>query len=193
MTDETTTPETVEQAVEATTPAPESESKSTTTGDILNELNRLANQIVSTVQAAWASPKRKEVTDELETGFNELTKTMDTAFKQARESKIGHEVSDTATKAAETVKQSKVIDDVRDVLVATLKDANVRLEKFSEKLSQTGKPHEAAPDTEAPAAEAPPAPAETEAVVEKVEVVEASTPWYQEAIDAEAAGEEKPA
>jgi hypothetical protein len=188
MTDETTTPETVEQAVEATAPASESDAKSTSTGDILNELNRFANQIVSTVQAAWASPKRKEVTDELETGFTELTKTIDTAFKQARESKIGHDVSDTATKAAETVKQSKVIDDVRDVLVATLKDANVRLEKFSEKLSQTGKPHEATP-----AAEAPPAPAEAEAVVEKAEVVEANTPWYQEAIDAEAAGEEKPA
>lgn len=188
MTDETTTPETVEQAVEVTTPAPEGGSKSTSTGDILNELNRLATQIVSTVQAAWTSPKRKEVTDELETGFNELTKTIDTAFKQAKESKIGHDVSDTATKAAETVKQSKVIDDVRDVLVATIKEANVRLEKFSEKLSQTSAPQDAAPEGEAPAA-----PAEPEAVVEKVEVVEANTPWYQEAIDAEAAGEEKPA
>ncbi len=189
MTDETTNPETVEQAVEVTPAAAEAheESKSTAAGDIVNELNRLASQIVSTVQAAWASPKRKEVTDELETGFTELTKTIDTAFKQARESKIGHDVSDTATKAAETVKQSKVIDDVRDVLVATLKEANVRLEKFSDKLSQSGKPQDATP-----AAEAPVAPVEDEAVVEKVEVVETNTPWYQEAIDAEAAGEEKP-
>ncbi|QLQ08337.1 MAG: hypothetical protein HZY76_21665 [Anaerolineae bacterium] len=64
MTDETTTPEIVEQAVEAPTPTPEGEDKRTATGDILNELNRLGTQIVSTVQAAWASPKRKEVTDE---------------------------------------------------------------------------------------------------------------------------------
>lgn len=189
MTDETTTPEIVEQAVEAASPAAETheETKSTTTGDILSELNRLANQIVSTVQSAWTSPKRKEITDELETGFNELTKTIDTAFKQAKDSRIGHDVSDTATKAAETVKQSKVIDDVRDVLVATLKEANVRLEKFSDKLGQSGKPPEAASADQAPAE-----PVVDEAVTENVEVVQTNTPWYQEAIDAEAAGEEKP-
>lgn len=145
---------------------------------------------MSTVQAAWASPKRKEVTDETETGFNETTKTIDAAFKQARESKIGHDVSDTASKATETVKQSRVIDDVRDVLVATLKEANVRLEKFSEKLGQGAKPQEAAPTAETPAAAAPAAPADQAAVVEAAEVVQANTPWYQEAIDAEAAGEE---
>lgn len=190
MTDEATTPEIVEQAVEAVAPTPEAQdqSKSTTPGDIANELNRLATQIVTTVQAAWASPKRKEITDELETGFGELTKTIDSAFKQAKESKIGHDVSDTATKAAETVKQSKVIDDVRDVLVATLKEANVRLEKFSDKLGQSGKPPEATPAGETPAA-----PMAEEAVAEQAEVVQTSTPWYQEAIDAEAAGEEKPA
>ncbi len=190
MTDEATTPEIVEQAVEAVAPTSEAQdqSKSTTPGDIANELNRLATQIVTTVQAAWASPKRKEITDELETGFGELTKTVDSAFKQAKESKIGHDVSDTATKAAETVKQSKVIDDVRDVLVATLKEANVRLEKFSDKLGQSGKPPEATPAGETPAA-----PMAEEAVAEQAEVVQTSTPWYQEAIDAEVAGDEKPA
>ena len=82
---------------------------------------------------------------------------------------------------------------MRDVLVATLKEANVRLEKFSEKLGQGAKPQEAAPTAETPAAAAPAAPADQAAVVEAAEVVQANTPWYQEAIDAEAAGEEKPA
>ncbi|WP_423222889.1 hypothetical protein [Candidatus Amarolinea aalborgensis] len=145
-------------------------------GDLFAELNQMGQKLGAAMQAAWESPKRKELSDEVQEGLLEFGKQVDAAIKSARESKLGEEVRETAEKVVEEVRQSKVLDEIRDGMLAGLKQINAQLDKLMTRV--TTKP-----------AETPAAAAEETAKAEAAEVVETPAAWPHEGLDAEAAGE----
>lgn len=138
-------------------------------GDLFAELNQMGQKLGAAMQAAWESPKRKDLSEEVQEGLTEFSKQVDAAIKTARESKLGEEVRETAEKVVDEVRQSKVLDEIRDGLITGLKQVNAQLDKLLGRM--TAKPADA-PD----------------AAAEAAEVVEKPAEWLQEALDAEAAG-----
>ena len=147
-------------------------------GDLFAELNQMGQKLGAAMQTAWESPKRKELSDEVQEGLLEFGKQVDAAIKSARESKLGEEVRGTAEKVVEEVRQSKVVDEIRDGMLAGLKQINAQLDKLMNRMTQ--KP-----------AETPVAAAAEAAKAAAAEVVETPATWLHEALDAEAAGEPK--
>lgn len=145
-------------------------------GDLFAELNQMGQKLGAAMQTAWESPKRKELSDEVHDGLIEFGKQVDAAVKTARDSKLGEEVRETAEKVVDEVRQSKVLDEIRDGMLVGLKQINAQLDRLMGRM--TSKP------TDAPAARA----TET-AAAETVEVVEAPATWLQDALDAEAAAD----
>lgn len=141
-------------------------------GDLFAELNQMGQKFGAAMQTAWESPKRKELSDEVQEGLLELGKQVDSAIKSARESKLGEEVRGTAEKVMEEVRQSKVLDEIRDGMLSGIKQINAQLDKLMNRMAQ--KPTETAAETEK---------------AEASEVVETPSAWAHDALDAEAAGE----
>ncbi len=143
-------------------------------GDIFAELNQMGQKLGAAIQTAWENPKRKDLTDEVQEGLQEFGKQVEAAIKTARESKLGEDVRETAEKVIEEVRQSKVVDEIRDGLLMGLKQVNTQLDKLMTRMSAK--------------TDSSPAAAETTEAAAEPEVVATPPTWLHEALDAEAAG-----
>jgi hypothetical protein len=114
-------------------------------GEILDELHALGEQLVTAVKSLWDSEDARKVRQEIGDGFVELGNQVDEAIKTARDSEATKEFEAKVKETVDKARESDVAGQVQDGLVTGLRQLNEEMSKWIGSLT---------PD-EAPAADAP--------------------------------------
>jgi hypothetical protein len=118
------------------------------TGEILDELQALGEQLVTAVKALWDSDDARKVRQEIGDGFVELGNQVDEAIKTARDSEATKDFEAKVKETVDKARESDVAGQVQDGLVTGLRHLNQEMSKWVGSLTPTG-----APETTAPAGE----------------------------------------
>ncbi len=103
---------------------------------IADELNKLARQLVEAGRLAWESEDRKRLQAEITDGLNKFGEQVETAARQARDSETTKQFSEQAQRVATQVKETRVVDEVRDGLITGLATLNRELSRLLDRLGE---------------------------------------------------------
>ncbi len=117
-------------------------------GEIIDELQALGEQLVTAVKALWESEDARQVRQEIGDGFVELGNQVDEAINTARDSEATKEFEAKVKETVDKARESDVAGQVQDGLVTGLRHLNEEMSKWVGSLT----PAEA-PEADAPAAE----------------------------------------
>ncbi|NIQ92594.1 MAG: YtxH domain-containing protein [Deltaproteobacteria bacterium] len=117
-------------------------------GEIIDELQALGEQLVTAVKALWDSEDARQVRQEIGDGFVELGNQVDEAINTARDSEATKEFEAKVKETVDKARESDVAGQVQDGLVTGLRHLNEEMSKWVGSLT----PAEA-PEADAPAAE----------------------------------------
>jgi hypothetical protein len=125
-----------------------------TEGSIADELARLGQQLATAAQKAWDSDERRRLQNEITTGVQRLGQELSTAVSKATESEQAKELKTRATRVADDVQKTDVIEEVRKGLLVGLEAINRELGKMLERMEPTaGEAEVVAPVTDTAAGE----------------------------------------
>lgn len=102
-----------------------------TEGDLANELRDLGQNIVGTLKAAWDSPERQKLQDELETGLNDLANTINKELEAFAESPSGQSLKSDVEDLKEKIRTGEAEAKVRQELMNALRTANDELQRVA--------------------------------------------------------------
>ena len=114
-------------------------------GEIIDELHALGEQLVTAVKALWDSEDARQVRQEIGDGFVELGHQVDDAIKTARESEATKEFEAKVKETVDKARESDVAGQVQDGLVTGLRQLNEEMSKWVGSLSPTDVPEADAP------------------------------------------------
>jgi hypothetical protein len=117
-------------------------------GEILDELQSLGEQLVTAVKALWDSEDARQVRQEIGDGFVELGNQVDEAIQTARDSEATKEFETKVKETVDKARESDVAGQVQDGLVTGLRHLNEEMSKWVGSLT----PAEAS-EADVPAAE----------------------------------------
>ena len=117
-------------------------------GEILDELQSLGEQLVTAVKALWDSEDARQVRQEIGDGFVELGNQVDQAIQTARDSEATKEFETKVKETVDKARESDVAGQVQDGLVTGLRHLNEEMSKWVGSLT----PAEAS-EADVPAAE----------------------------------------
>jgi hypothetical protein len=121
---------------------------------ITDELAKLAEQLAAAARAAWESEERKRVQTDIMTGVQKFGQEITAAVNKAAESEQAQELKTRATKVAEDVQKTDVIDEVRKGILVGLEAINRELGKILERIEpRVGETEVVAPVTDTAAGE----------------------------------------
>ncbi len=107
---------------------------------VTRELQELGRQLAATARAAWQSPRRQELQQDITEGMrslrDQLTDTIDTVRGNPRAQNVTQTVKENVGKVAETTRASDLVDDVRTGLASGLRELNDQLRRLSERLER---------------------------------------------------------
>ena len=109
-------------------------------GEIIDELHALGDQLVTAVKALWDSEDARQVREEIGDGFVELGHQIDDAIKTARESEATKEFEAKVKETVDKARESDVAGQVQDGLVTGLRQLNAEMSKWVSSLSPAGAP-----------------------------------------------------
>jgi hypothetical protein len=113
---------------------------------IADELAKLGQQLATAAQKAWDSEERKRLQNEITTGVQRFGQELQAAVNKAAESEQAKELKTRATKVADDVQKTDVIDEVRKGLLVGLEAINRELGKLLERMeTKPGETEVAAP------------------------------------------------
>lgn len=150
MTEEPKVDETLggEATSEETTTATETERS------IADELAKLGQQLATAAKTAWESEERRKLQGEITTGVQRFGQEIGAAVSKATESDQAKELKTRATKMADDVQKTDVVDEVRKGILVGLEAINRELGKLLERLeSKPGEAEVVAPVTDTSAGE----------------------------------------
>jgi hypothetical protein len=124
---------------------------------IVDELNKMGQQVADAIKAAWESDDRKKLQNEITEGLQKFGDQVTDAAKKASESDAARQMREQAEKVVAEVRESNVTEDIRKGLLNGLEALNRELGKLLEKLENKTPP---APPPAPEAPEAPEAPKE---------------------------------
>jgi hypothetical protein len=121
---------------------------------ITEELTRLADQLAAAARTAWESEERKRLQTEIMTGVQKFGQEITAAVNKAAESEQAKELKTRATKVAEDVQKTDVVEEVRKGILVGLEAINRELGKVLERMeTKAGEAEVAAPVTDTAAGE----------------------------------------
>jgi hypothetical protein len=97
--------------------------------DLGDELRALGATLREMLQAAWESDERKRAQQEVETGLEDLARTLRTAGQEFTASPTGQRLKADVHDLHERLRTSQVDDAIRQELVAALRRVNEELGK----------------------------------------------------------------
>ncbi len=107
---------------------------------VTRELQELGRQLAATARAAWQSPRRQELQQDITEGMrslrDQLTDTIDTVRGNPRAQNVTQTVKENVGKVAETTRASDLVDDVRTGLASGLRELNDQLRRLSDRLER---------------------------------------------------------
>jgi hypothetical protein len=97
--------------------------------DIADEFRALGENLVRTLRAAWESPERKKLEQEIESGLTELAATLKGEASSFRESQTGQRLKSDLDDMRQRVRSGEAAEKAREELIKALKLINTELEK----------------------------------------------------------------
>lgn len=111
------------------------ESTAKSADQLLDELNRLGNQLIEAIRTAWNSDQRKELEVEISKGISSAASNLSEGLKQVSESEstrsLLNKAEEVMSTVGEQVRKSKVTHDVIDGLRVGLQSLNDQLADFT--------------------------------------------------------------
>jgi succinate dehydrogenase/fumarate reductase flavoprotein subunit len=108
--------------------------------DILaDEFRNLGKNLAEVMRAAWESPERKNIQAEIETGLDDLGKSLNQEVNSFRQSPSGQRLKEDVEELNQRIRNGEVTTKARDELLAALKRANEELQNVLSRWQGTGK------------------------------------------------------
>lgn len=102
--------------------------------NLANALRRLGENLVQTLQAAWESPERKKLQQEIEEGLNDITQTVERQVEDFKQSPTGQQLKADIDDLRERVRRGEAEAQLRQELLSALQTINSELEKAAARL-----------------------------------------------------------
>jgi hypothetical protein len=123
--------------------------ESKTERSIADELARLVEQLAAAARTAWESEERKRMQTDIMTGMQKFGQELTAAVNKASESEQARELRTRATKVAEDVQKTDVVEEVRKGILVGLEAVNRELGKVLERMeTKAGEAEVVAPVTD---------------------------------------------
>jgi len=104
-------------------------------GNLEDEFQVLGKNLVAALRAAWDTPERKRVQEELITGLNGLGSTLKQEADNFTNSPAGQQIKNGVEQVGERLRSAETQEKVRQELLNALKAANNELQKVIERWS----------------------------------------------------------
>ena len=103
-------------------------------GDLLNELREMGQQLETAFRAAIQSERAKQLQKDLAGGVREITEQLKTAAKTVQSDTRFQHVEERGRQAVAQARESKVVQDIQETLVHGLAQLNEQLRKVVDRL-----------------------------------------------------------
>ena len=107
-------------------------------GDLLNELREMGQQLETAFRAAVQSDRAKQLQKDLAGGVREITEQLKTAAKSVQNDTRFQKAEERGRQAVAQARESKVVQDIQETLVSGLAQLNEQLRKVVENLQSEG-------------------------------------------------------
>jgi hypothetical protein len=104
-------------------------SQSEPKSEFVTELNRLGENLGNLLKSMWESEERKSIERELNTGLDQLSKRMNETVEQLRKDTAVENVKKAAKDALETARVPKILNEVQQGMLDSLKKLNEEIAK----------------------------------------------------------------
>jgi hypothetical protein len=125
-------------------------------GNLEDEFQVLGKNLVAALRAAWDTPERKRVQEELISGLNGLGSSIKHEADNFAGSPAGQQIKNGVEQVSERLRSAETQDKVRQELLNALKAANLELQKVIEHWSTKTAGSDASTDSAAATQEKPP-------------------------------------
>lgn len=125
-------------------------------GNLEDEFQVLGKNLLAAMRAAWDTPERKRVQEELITGLNGLGATLKNEADNFAGSPAGQKIKTGVEQVGERLRSVETQEKVRQELLNALKTANTELQKVIERWSARDASSDAGSTSEAASQEKPP-------------------------------------
>jgi len=102
---------------------------------LAEEFRTLGHNLVSALNAAWESPERKRLQDEVLGGLNELGATLQKEVDYLSKSETSQQVKSSVEQIGERIRSSETQVKVHQELLGALKTANLEIQKLIDRWS----------------------------------------------------------
>src|SRR5215203_5433934 len=103
-------------------------------GDLLNELREMGQQLETAFRAAIQSDRAKQLQKDLAGGVREITDQLKTAANTVQKDTRFQQVEERGRQAVAQARQSKVVQDIQETLVTGIAQLNEQLRKVVDRL-----------------------------------------------------------
>lgn len=100
--------------------------------DLAAEFQRLGKNLSSALHAAWESPERKKLTQEIEEGITQLGSALKQEFQAASSTSTGQRIKADVEDLTQRLRSGDVAEKVRQDILTALKSINAELQKSAE-------------------------------------------------------------
>jgi signal recognition particle GTPase len=108
---------------------PEQPNPTPPSNDLIDELHNLGKNLKELLQTAWEREERKKAQKDIETGLNELAKTLSQAANEFSQSPTGQTLKADLQDLQQRIQTGEVETKVRTEVVSALRAANEGLKK----------------------------------------------------------------
>lgn len=122
-------------------------------GSVVEELRHLGQNLIDTLHAAWSSPERKRLQEEIGEGLSDLAVTLRQEVQAFQESPTGQRLREDVEDLRERIRSGEAEEKIRSELLSALRLVNRELEKAAGRWSPSSFREEAS--TESPVANQP--------------------------------------
>ena len=103
-------------------------------GDLLNELREMGQQLETAFRAAIQSDRAKQLQKDLAGGVHEITEQLKTAAKTVQNDTRFQQAEERGRQAVAQARESKVVQDIQETLVTGIAQLNEQLRKVVDRL-----------------------------------------------------------
>ncbi|MEW5873314.1 MAG: hypothetical protein AB1894_28905 [Chloroflexota bacterium] len=104
-------------------------------GNLADEFTSLGKNLLEVIQAAWESPERRRVQQEIEQGLNELGNTLSVEAENFKTSPTGQQLKADVEELEQRIRSGETQAKIQQELLAVLQTANSELQKVIQKWS----------------------------------------------------------
>ncbi len=111
------------------------ENEEPTQKSVPEEFEEIGKNLLGILRAAWDSPERKRLSDELETGINELGQSLRREMENFEKSPTGERIKSNVDDIQQQIRTGEVEEKIRIEVLGALRTVNAELRNAKERLN----------------------------------------------------------